>query len=450
MQTLPLFSHEFPDAVVAHRRGVPISARQLLADATKLVTLLPSGRHVLNVCQDRYSFTVGLAACLMTGRVSLLPSTHTPEVIRHLLEFAPDVFCLTDDPSCPIDLPRLPFPDLEGARAPWFVPQIPVTRPAAIVFTSGSTGMPLPYRKTWGRLACCVRDGAPRLGLVRGVSHTLVGTVPAQHMYGFESTVLLALQSGNAFSAERPFYPADIVAALTAVPRPRVLVSTPVHLRTLLAADVDLPAVDLIVCATAPLDRTLAREAEARFKSRLIEIYGSTETGQIATRQSAHAQQWSLWPGVRLRAEGGIMFAYGGHVEQMTPMCDVLEIVDEHEFLLLGRTADLVNVAGKRSSFAYLNTQLLAIPGVVDGAFWLREADTGGSTGVKRLAAMVVAPGLTAAHLGEELRRRIDPAFLPRPLLLVEQLPRNATGKLPRERVELLAEQTLRRPGYGG
>ena len=29
-------------------------------------------------------------------------------------------------------------------------------------------------------------------------------------MYGFESTVLLALQSGNAFSAERPFYPADI------------------------------------------------------------------------------------------------------------------------------------------------------------------------------------------------------------------------------------------------
>ena len=59
----------------------------------------------------------------------------------------------------------------------------------------------------------CVRDGAAELGLLDGRSHALVGTVPAQHMYGFESTVLVALQTGNAFSAERPFYPADIGAA---------------------------------------------------------------------------------------------------------------------------------------------------------------------------------------------------------------------------------------------
>ena len=72
----------------------------------------------------------------------------------------------------------------------------------------------MPYKKTWGRLARCVRDGAPRLGLSDGRSHALIGTVPGQHMYGFESTVLLALLSGNAFSAERPFYPADIAAAV--------------------------------------------------------------------------------------------------------------------------------------------------------------------------------------------------------------------------------------------
>ena len=57
---------------------------------------------------------------------------------------------------------------------------------------------------------------------------------PAQHMYGFESTVLLALLSGNALSAERPFYPADVAAAVRRVPQPRVLVTTPIHLRTLL------------------------------------------------------------------------------------------------------------------------------------------------------------------------------------------------------------------------
>jgi acyl-coenzyme A synthetase/AMP-(fatty) acid ligase len=137
------------------------------------------------------------------------------------------------------------------------------------------------------------------------------------------------------------------------------------------------------------------------------------------------------------------VFAQGGHVEQLTPMCDVIEITSEEEFLLHGRTADLVNVAGKRSSFGYLNAQLNAIPGVLDGAFFLREEMTG-STGVARLGAVVVAPGLTVAALTEHLRLLIDPVFLPRPLLIVEELPRNATGKLPQQALLGFAEEQLR------
>ena len=447
MESSPLLSHRSPDAVVAYRHGVAVSASRFLADATALAALLPVNRHVLNVCLDRYRFTVALAACLMTGRVSLLPSTHTPEVIRQLTEFAADVFCLTDEQACGIDLPRFIFPSgLHSAAIQWTVPQIPAAQLAAIVFTSGSTGTPLPYKKTWGRLARCVRDGAPRLGLVDGRVHTLIGTVPAQHMYGFESTVLLALLSGNAFGAERPFYPADICAALDGVPQPRTLISTPLHLRALLASGLQLPAVELVVSATAPLEPTLACEVEARFRTRLLEIYGSTETGQIATRRTAQSPAWKLWPGVRLEARDAGVFAQGGHVEQTTLMCDVIEITGDEDFLLHGRTADLVNIAGKRSSFAYLNSQLQAIPGVVDGAFFLREAD-GGSTGVARLAAVVVAPSLTARQLTERLRRRVDPVFLPRPLLLVDELPRNATGKLPQQALLAFAERHAKRAG---
>lgn len=441
MDTSPLFSHESPTAIVAYRRGVPVSAQRFIADAAALARILPPGAHVLNVCADRYRFTVGIAACLMTGRVSLLPSTHTPEVIRALTRFAPDVFCLTDDPHCSIDLAQFRYPVGAHPPVPWQVPRIPAAQLAAIVFTSGSTGTPLPYKKTWGRLARCVLAGAPRLGLGDGAKHALIGTVPAQHMYGFESTVLLALLSGNAFSAERPFYPADICDALGAVPRPRALISTPVHLRTLLAAGVEPPPLDLIVCATAPLAADLAREVEERFRTRLLEIYGSTETGQIATRRTAESSHWRLWPGVNLSVSGDQVFACGGHVEQTTEMCDVLEITGPGEFLLHGRTADLVNVAGKRSSFGYLNAQLNAIPGVTDGAFFLRDANPAARTGVARLAAAVVAPTLTALQVSEQLRRRIDPAFLPRPLLFVDRLPRNATGKLPRQALLALAER---------
>jgi acyl-coenzyme A synthetase/AMP-(fatty) acid ligase len=452
-ETSPLLAHESPTAVVAYRSGRAIEARQLLTDAAQLADRLPASTHVLNVCSDRYRFAVGLAACLMTERVSLLPSTHTPEVVRQLAQFAPDVFCLTDEQTCTIDLPRFQFPQLlsgaavvAGAPVALQSPRISATQLAAIVFTSGSTGTPLPYKKTWGKLARCVRDGAPRLGLLDGRAHTLIGTVPAQHMYGFESTVLLALLSGNAFSAERPFYPADICASVAAVPRPRELVTTPVHLRALLTSGVSLPPIDLIVSATAPLALDLALEVEAKFQTRVLEIYGSTETGQIATRRTAESPIWHLWPNVRLIARDEQVFAQGGHVEQVTPMCDVIEITGDAEFVLHGRTADLVNVAGKRSSFGYLNAQLNAIPGVVDGTFFLPDAEPQG-TGVTRLAAVVVAPTLSVAQLTEHLRRRIDPVFLPRPLLLVDQLPRNATGKLPLQALQSLAESHLRAGG---
>ena len=439
MDTIPLLSHSSPNAVIAYRGGVSIAARQFLSDARQVAERMPAGQHVLNVCADRYNFSVGLAASLMTRRVSLLPSTHTAEVIGQLATFAPDAFCLTDDPRCDIDLPKVYYPQLLPAvGVDWVVPEIPMSQLAAIVFTSGSTGMPLPYKKTWGRLALCIRNGAPRLGLLDGRSHVVVGTVPPQHMYGFESTVLLALLSGNAFCAERPFYPADIAERLAAAPTPRTLVTTPVHLRTLLASNVELPALELIVSATAPLDQALARQVERHYRTRLVEIYGSTETGQIATRRTAESAAWRLWPDVQLSGANEAVFAQGGHVEQVTPMCDVIEIIGDHEFLLHGRTADLVNVAGKRSSFAYLNAQLNAIRGVKDGAFFLSNAATG-STGVARLGAAVVAPGISGAALIEQLRHRIDPVFLPRPLILVDQLPRNATGKLPHQALQELA-----------
>ncbi len=47
-----------------------------------------------------------------------------------------------------------------------------------------------------------------------------------------------------------------------------------------------------------------------------------------------------------------------------------------------------------------------------------------------RLKAVAVAPDLTAATIVKALRKRVDAAFMPRPLVLVESLPRNRLGKL--------------------
>jgi acyl-coenzyme A synthetase/AMP-(fatty) acid ligase len=442
-ERIPLLAHDSPDTVVAYRGGKAITAQQFLADVARLGALLPAGNHVLNACADRYRFAVGLAACLVCDKICLLPPTLVPEVIRQLQLFAPDVSCLADGAACDLPLPMADFPnDFAPCTAVWDVPHIRGDQRVAYVFTSGSTGTPVPHAKTWSHLVANVRIEANLLGFHRGRPHTLVATVPPQHMYGFESSVLVALQSGQAFCAERPFYPADIGSVLAAVPRPRVLVSTPIHLRAVLGTDVELPAIDLVLCATAPLDPALAEAVERRFGARLVEIFGSTETGQIASRRTTESMEWRLWPGVELAVRDGLACAQGGHVETPTVLGDFLEILDGGRFVLRSRIEDLVNIAGKRSSLAYLNHQLMALPGVVDGAFFLREdAEDGSTTGITRLGAVLVAPGVTAEAVLGGLRERIDPVFLPRPLFFVDEVPRNSTGKLTKSALKSLTSR---------
>jgi acyl-coenzyme A synthetase/AMP-(fatty) acid ligase len=316
---------------------------------------------------------------------------------------------------------------------------------AARVLTSGSTGTPMPYTKSWGLLWRNTEAGAARLAAhlgrpdLEGVS--LVATVPAQHMFGFESSVLVALLGGAAFEVSRPFFPADIAAALARIPRPRLLITTPLHLRTLLDSGVAIPPIDLTVCATAPLAPQLALRAEAQLGAPLMEIYGCTEAGQIATRRTTHGEVWHTYAGVQLSLDTEVTIASGGHVPQPTPLADILDVLDTTHFRLLGRANDLINVAGKRSSLGHLNFHLNSVEGVKDGAFWYPGGEPAGST--VRLVALVVAPGVTRERIIDALRTRIDAAFLPRRVIWVDTLPRDPTGKLPTSRLASLATRLL-------
>jgi 3-hydroxymyristoyl/3-hydroxydecanoyl-(acyl carrier protein) dehydratase len=60
----------------------------------------------------------------------------------------------------------------------------------------------------------------------------------------------------------------------------------------------------------------------------------------------------------------------------------------------------------------------------------------------------VVAPALSREALLQALRQRIDPVFLPRPLVFVDALPRNTTGKLPREALARLLRTYMSAAGH--
>ena len=451
MSSLPLIWADDLAAPFAWRDGQAISRHQYLADVRQLAQLLPENGAMLNLTGDRYRFAVGIGAAMLRGQSSLLPPNHTPDMIERLRGLFPAAYALVDHPSIEAALPIVRYPaepaPLSGATE---VPQISEETLAVQVLTSGSTGAPVPHAKRWGFLHKGALSEAQRLAQQMGLRHmngvSLLATVPAQHMYGFESTVLLAMLSGAAIDTGRPFYPADIAAALSRAARPRMLVTTPFHLKSLLDSGVDLPAIDLTLCATAPLSPQLAARAEAGLAAPLMEIYGCTETGQVATRRTVAGAEWQTFDGLYITGDGDASVAQGGHVPLATTLADVLEVITPTSFRLLGRSNDLINIAGKRSSLGHLNFHLNTIEGVSDGAFWLPPDDA--TDGVVRLIAFVVAPGVPPAELSKKvtaaMRQRVDAAFVPRRVVSVPELPRvEGTGKLPAGTFSAWAERAL-------
>ena len=433
MAAVAAISHRDAGDAVAYRGEQCITAADFVAEVENVAQSLPERRYVVNLCIDRCRFAVAMIAALVRGQISLLPPNQTPDMLKQLQRHYPDLYVLGDSLQEPHVIESMSYPKPQPQRSPrpFKVPAFPENQIAAIAFTSGSTGTPGAHSKSWGALSRGAAAELERFDVHRAERVALVSTVPAQHMFGLESTVVLALRGGIALHASRPFYPADIAAALRQVPRDRILVTTPVHLRALVAEPIALPALRQIICSTAPLSPQLAMQVEERYGVPLQEIYGFTEAGMVASRRTARGATWQCLNDVRLRriADDNVTVA-GGHIETEVAFSDLIQPEGDSAFILLGRNGDLVNIAGKRTSLGHLDYQLNSIQGVHDGVFLMPDEQ---DERVTRLVAFVVAPGVARDTLLGALRERIDAVFLPRPLYFVDALPRNATGKLPRE-----------------
>lgn len=403
-----------------------------LAEVRGVAAGLPEAVSAINLCEDRYRFLVAFCAVALRGQINLLPPSRTPAAIEEVLRQYPDSYCVTDVRLSP-EPPRLHalperLPKLMGPK-----PQVDGNALAMIGFTSGSTGTPTANPKTWAALrTSTAQNHAALCHLWTTAQKTLpiIATVPPQHMYGMEMSVLLPLLTPAAVHGSRPFFPDDVARALCDALGPALLVTTPVHLRALVESGIELPPLAGIVTATAPLPQSLATAAEQRFSCEVRELFGSTETCVIASRRTAREDLWQCLPGVQMQPQPDGTLVHAPHLPVPVALADLVELRENGRFTLCGRQADLLEIAGKRASLGDLTRRLLAVPGVVDGV--VLQLDPCPVTGVRRIAALAVAPGLSESAILDALRQSIDPLFLPRRLRLVDALPRNDTGKLPR------------------
>lgn len=411
------------DAPIAYRHAVPVTRRTFLEHVAALAEQLPAGGFMVNLCEERYRFLVAFAAAQLRRHTVLLPSSRAEQIVAEVEAANPGSYRCTDESV---------ESSISQANATAADLQIPADHMCMIGFTSGSTGQPKRFPKIWGTVTASTLQNAASIGeaLASAKAGGIVATVPPQHMYGMELSILLPLISGMPVHADRPLFPADIARAIGEIPEPRVLVSTPVHLRAMVESAVEFPKTAVIISATAPLDAALAARVEERLGGQLLEMFGSTETCIFAKRRTAKESAWTLYEGVELTPVDDGTLVDTRWFSSPVLLQDLVQLEDGGRFTVRGRNADMIEVAGKRASLADLTKRLLAIEGVKDAAVFQSESASGA---VRRVAALVVTTQWTASELLERLRASVDPAFLPRPLRIVDRLPRNELGKLPRE-----------------
>ncbi|MGR9100647.1 MAG: AMP-binding protein [Gammaproteobacteria bacterium] len=408
-----------PHRIYAFAGGRRITRAELLSHAYNLGRLLPDKRYAVNLCADRYLFTVAFLAVIIRSQINLLPPNQAVNTIRSLLSDYDGGYCITDSPDFArgegvlVGYPLLSTADCVPAA-------IDAGRTVSISFTSGSTGEPQAVEKSWEEFQRSALLAVERFSL-NGSDRRIVSTAPPQHMYGLESSVFWPLFSKASVAGCRPFFPEDIRRAIAASEIPCLLASTPTHLNACVRAGLSWSNTAMVLSSTAPMTPDLAARVEHCFRAPLYEIFGSTETLSYASRRPAIDKKWRPYAGIKITESGGKSFVEGGHLAAPAPLDDRLTADENGFFSVLGRSSDLVKIAGKRASLSELNRLLNAIEGVEEGLFYKTETERLGALAVSRLDKKEILA---------ELRLFVDEAFLPRPLHLVEKLPRNELGKI--------------------
>jgi acyl-CoA synthetase (AMP-forming)/AMP-acid ligase II len=400
--------------------------RDLVARAHAIAAQLdPRGRHVVLSCREARSFVPGLLGAWLAGAtVDLLPNVQpgtldrvdADDDVAHVLH---DVAERQARSPKAIYLPDLPAVTAAAPSVAW--PEIAVR-----MTTSGTTERPRYVVKSMAELL----GELDVLAAVIPAARSVLSTVPLSHLYGLLFGALLPLRSGARIVSHAALLPADVAAILERA-SVDLMISTPAHLRAMASAA--MPAGLRVISSGARMPPELHASLVARHGWQVTDLIGSTETGGIATRPDPRSA-WTPLPGVAVSAPDGRLVVappWGARVE----LDDRVELAANGAFHHVGRSAELVKIAGKRADAHAIEAAVLAVPGVTDAALVVHDA-----AGKEPRTALAVSgtPGLAREAIAAAIRAQFDAVFVPRIVRFVPQIPRTERGKLDTGRLRTL------------
>ncbi|HYB99546.1 MAG TPA: AMP-binding protein [Candidatus Limnocylindrales bacterium] len=444
----------------------------LAADATALARRLGGRRDArwLVDSEDGYRVAVTVIAAGIAGARAALPPNLQPGTIGGLAADCAVVLSSERRGSVagtevvdPLEPARCEVRDGGGGVA-----SLDRDAPLVELFTSGTSGAGKRVIKSLRHLEDEVVTLERELAAPAALdpASPVLATASPRHLYGLLFRVLWPLAYGRPFLRTSLLLPDELLQQAAATGRRVALVSTPAHLRHLVACP-RLPAAAASIAAVfssgGPLEEATARALEAVLGQAPIEIFGSTETGGVAYRRTCSAQPqppWQTMPAVRVHLDSKSQlvvespFVTAPEGEDVTActftMGDRAELV-AGGFRLAGRTDRVAKIGEKTFSLPALEEDLRQHPWVESAA----AATYGDKTGL-RIGALVVLSRqgrlalaqngrrLAQGELAEHLARTWDRLALPRRWRFAERLPFDERGKLAAAAVQ--AELTAAAP----
>ena len=306
------------------------------------------------------------------------------------------------------------------------------------LFTGGSTGKPKVWSKSPRNLFAEAFYWKEKFDL--SAKDLFVSTVPTYHIYGLFFSVILPFVAQAKVLSDIYTFPQEIIST-TNKHKATVLVSVPIHYRSLKVDNLSAPSLKVAFSSSGVLNRSDAIHFQNKTGLGITEIYGSTETGGIAARSiSEHTESWKPIDVVSWKISGKRLsikspFISAEMEKDLQGFCvtgDEVQPDKGNRFILLGRADGIVKVAGKRVDLLDVQNKILTLPTVIDALVVALPAEKGRES----VIAAVVACKLNKIQLKKMMLEKLEPYAMPRRIKIVSSIARAATGKIDRGKIE--------------
>ena len=306
-----------------------------------------------------------------------------------------------------------------------------------IFFTSGTTGEPTGTIKTKENIYSEL-EALYTLFKPHNFERIIV-TTPLIHIYGFLNGVMLPTLLGCELLIKEEYWPYDLLNLDEG--KKSLIVTTPVFIKALLKLKngANLSHVTFL-SSTGMLENSDIAAFEKRFNTQVIQLFGSTETGGIASKHSTKIT-WKPLSGVKIEVDAnGLLgvsspfiskYLFNSTITKQSnhfSTSDMVEPQADGSFKLLGRLSDIIKVSGKRISITEIENLIESRLHVKEVLIKLKQ-DSSKLKDETLLIHVVSDKAINGHDIASLLHENYGGVHIAFELVHVESIAKNAMGK---------------------